>query len=277
MEKAKILNGNGMNRVIVIGDLHGRDLWKKVLFGNNQNFELWRNEYDLGIHKESHYHIDDYDEVVFIGDYTDSFKIMNVEILHNLKEIILVKNTYPHKVHLLIGNHDLQYIYNQQRFICSGYRSEMAYDLHQEFKNADFELAYQIDNILFTHAGIINKWSDLYLNTLPEKYTRFFQGNETIAEKLNILYQCNYEPLFDVGFLRRGYLPFGGPLWADKTEMEEDYLKGYLNIVGHTATDKIEMNINGDEGVIFIDTCDVGQFLILEIFNGKIDFDFLYL
>jgi len=264
-------------RIVTIGDIHGRDLWKKVLFGNNQKFDWWRNEYDLGIHKEFHYPIDDYDEVVFIGDYTDSFVIMNVLILHNLKEIILVKMAYPDKVHLLIGNHDLQYIYNQQRFICAGYRTEMAHDLHQEFKTANFELAYQINNVLFTHAGVINKWNDEYLTNLHPKYTRFFNGNETIADKLNVLYQCNYDPLFDVGYLRQGGMPFGGPLWAHKTEMEEDYLKNYLHIVGHTATDEIEMNINGNEGVIFIDTVGVGQFLILEIDGDKIDFDYLYL
>ena len=83
--------------------------------------------------------------------------------------------------------------------------------------------------------------------------------------------------MFDVGYLRQGGMPFGGPLWAHKTEMEEDYLKNYLHIVGHTATDEIEMNINGNEGVIFIDTVGVGQFLILEIDGDKIVFDYLYL
>ena len=264
-------------RIITLGDIHGRDLWKKALFGSNQNFEWWINEYNLGIHKEFHYPIDDYDEVVFIGDYTDSFTEMNVIILHNLKEIILVKNAYPNKVHLLIGNHDLQYIYNQQRFICNGYRTEMAHDLYQEFRTADFELAYQINNILFTHAGVVNQWYDEFLNNLEPKYTRFLKGNETIAEKLNILYQCNYNPLFIIGYLRQGVFPFGGPLWAHKTEMEQDYLKGYLHIVGHTATDEIQMNIKDNEGVIFIDTVGVGQFLILEIDGDKIDFDYLYL
>ena len=265
-------------RILVCGDIHGRDLWKTALFGSNQHFDWWRNEYELGIHKEFDYPINTFDKVVFIGDYTDSFTITNVEILHNLREIILVKNAYPDKIHLLVGNHDIQYIYGgQPKYICSGFRTEMVHDLRYEFNTTQFDLAYGIDNILFTHAGVINNWHDSYLKNLGDRYDKFIDGTEPLWEKLNILYQTNFANLFDVSYERKGSSPFGGPLWAGKEEMELDYLKGYLQIVGHTATDEIEMYINNNDGVIFIDTVGVGQFLILEIEDGKIDFDYFYL
>jgi predicted phosphodiesterase len=57
---------------VIIGDLHGRDVWKKVDF---QQFQ----------------------KAIFLGDYVDSFKRSDKQILQNLKEIIALKKQHPKK------------------------------------------------------------------------------------------------------------------------------------------------------------------------------------
>ena len=67
-------------KVLCIGDVHGRNYWKN-----------WVEE-----HKDA-------DLVIFLGDYVDSFDISNVEILHNLKEIIKFERDNDNVV-LLLGS-----------------------------------------------------------------------------------------------------------------------------------------------------------------------------
>src|ERR1700743_608482 len=114
---------------IVIGDIHGRNAWQKV-------------------------NIKAYDKVVFIGDYADSPDQSDFAILENLKMIVALKKRHPEKVVLLLGNHDIHYLHFPS-FQCSGFRSSMQRDLTALYRaNADFfQVAYQKDNYLFTHAG----------------------------------------------------------------------------------------------------------------------------
>ena len=128
-------------KTITIGDLHGRDTWKSI-------------------------NPDDYDKIIFIGDYLDSFDILPVIILHNLKEIIEFKKQYPDKVVLLLGNHDVSYIFNHSG--TSGFQKGMLWDYQHLFKsNIDlFKIAYEYKNVLWTHAGVSQGWFTKYLKPL---------------------------------------------------------------------------------------------------------------
>lgn len=69
-------------KIRVIGDLHGRDWWKrKVETGDS----------DLNI---------------FLGDYVDSYTVSDEQIINNLLDIIEFKKSYEDKVILLLGNHE---------------------------------------------------------------------------------------------------------------------------------------------------------------------------
>ena len=57
-----------MSKTIYIGDIHGRNVWKEIV--------------------EEH---KDADNIVFIGDYFDSFNIPGVVQLNNAKEIVEFK------------------------------------------------------------------------------------------------------------------------------------------------------------------------------------------
>ena len=67
-------------KTIVIGDIHGRTIWKQIVRHNT------------------------FDKVVFEGDYFDSFDISVKDQLKNFNEIIKFKERFPDKVVLLIGN-----------------------------------------------------------------------------------------------------------------------------------------------------------------------------
>ena len=77
-------------KIAIIGDLHGKNCYKKLL-------------------KDK---IDSFDKIIFMGDYSDDSWITftDKEIVDNLKEVIEFKKKYKNKVELLIGNHDFQYI-----------------------------------------------------------------------------------------------------------------------------------------------------------------------
>jgi hypothetical protein len=198
-------------KTITIGDIHGRDDWKKI-------------------------NPDDYDKIIFIGDYVDSFDISVIVILHNLKEIIEFKKKYPDKVVLLLGNHDVAYIFNHSGV--SGFESAKLWDYQTTFmSDIDlFQVAYEYGNHLWTHAGVSLGWFNRYLKPLMDE-------DETIGHALNDMWvqslKEEWKPLFQNSFYRGGSNSLGGPLWADKQETVNKIPKGIHQIVGHTALMKI--------------------------------------
>jgi len=73
-------------KITTISSLHGSQVWKSII-------------------------PEDWDRMVFIGDYVDSSDYDAKEIKQNLEEIINLKKRFPEKIILLWGNHDLAYFY----------------------------------------------------------------------------------------------------------------------------------------------------------------------
>jgi len=205
-------------KILNIGDIHGFDSWKKFVDDISQ-----------------------YDKIIFVGDYVDEYHLSNITILNNLLDIIEFKKKYPDKVILLLGNHDYQYAIRPPSMNilghCSGYRAEMHFDLYEIFHNnlKLFQLSYQYENYIWTHAGIHRGWYDHFL--IEFKKVSDFEG--TISDKLNLAFEFELECLLDCGYVRGGYNKVSGPLWADKTESWTKPLKNCHQICGHTHTDKI--------------------------------------
>jgi hypothetical protein len=139
---------------------------------------------------------------------------------------------------------------------CSGYRPEVRFDLFDIFnQNRDlFQAAYQIDNYLWTHAGV-------HLGWYRYRFARFIKENN--LEELNIAAQiCNafdkYEKcLFDVGYMRGGDKDVGGPFWCDKSELISSPLREYHQIVGHTKVDEYKtIYKHNSTSITFIDTIE---------------------
>lgn len=132
-----------MSKILVNPDIHGRTFWKKPC----EN-------------------IDEYDKVIFLGDYLDpyNFEFVNVEdAIQNFKEIIEFKRNNMDKVVLLLGNHDMPY-YSEDYLHFSSWHCRHSKLFHEQisdiFKtNKDlFKIAYVENSIMFTHAGIERGW-----------------------------------------------------------------------------------------------------------------------
>ena len=237
-------------KVLCIGDIHGKDVWKKIVKENKYNF------------------------VFFVGDYVDDFHIPLEIQTNNLIDIINFKKKYPGEVILGLGNHDIQYFSRYLEFTaCIGieeYKKSFK-KLHPIFKtNAHlFQLGWQINNTLFVHGGVHNAWvnnhSQKELINLIMKDD--LNNNETglidylNQEWINFLKECNPNmfhskmkdnELFWYGKIRstfRGNNIVGGPIWFDHTNIYShgNVIEGYNQITGHTRTDNIKSKIvNGN-------------------------------
>ena len=215
---------------IVIGDLHGKDCWKQI-------------------------NINDYEKVVFIGDYVDHWNLPDHIITKNLLEIIELKKQFPEVVELLLGNHDVQYLHYPD-FLCSGFRPQMQRKLTFVFESNRnfFNIAYQRGLHLFSHAGVTNKWYEEF-SALPV-LQQITGENDTLADLFNKIEQTGKRALLHrAGSIRGGY-GSGGITWADKRELLNDALEGYHQVVGHTVIPEIEEHKFSGKSVAFIDVLD---------------------
>jgi len=231
-------------KTIVLGDTHGRSIWKEIVSQEKA------------------------DRVIFIGDYFDSFDIEPVVQQHNFKEIIEFKEKGECEVILLIGNHDFHYLPMGETY--SGYKHGAMPANRQllEDNKHHLQMCYQLDNILFTHAGIGHDW-------LVDQ-NRYESGVDpgTIADFVNAIW--DYQPL---RFTFYGLDPYGDsktqtPIWIRPSSLisgnRNTFLKtDYIQVVGHTKVRKIDIEGKATGGrYYFIDTFDdSSQFLIYE--NGE--------
>ncbi len=229
-------------KIITIGDIHGIDLWKPI------------------------YEHEEFDLFMFIGDYLDSFDIGTEAMLRNFKDICELDDP---RVIRLLGNHEMHYMFSDNLHKCSGFRPEMYWqakmllDTHKE----KFKLSHQIDNYLWSHAGIHIGWYKLYENQLEALNIKFGNEKATLSDKLNLAFDSYKEYIFNVGARRGGRHNVGGPLWLDKANALKKPIKGYHQIVGHTALPEIKThNIDNNTSITFIDTLGIsGDYYILEI------------
>jgi predicted phosphodiesterase len=213
---------------LIIGDLHGRDWWKKADIAGA-------------------------DRVVFLGDYTDSFKRPDKVIRRNLEEIIALKKKYPAKIILLLGNHDVQYLH-YPKYYCPGFRSSMQPQLTRLFtENRNlFQIAYQHRNFIFTHAGITNRWFRMFSRTFA--YRLLHHVGDTIADTINRFeLETQNSGIYAYSRYKTGHDSDGGPLWADLVETWNDSLNGYDQFVGHTPVDQPTASISRGKSITYLD------------------------
>lgn len=208
-------------KIISVGDIHGRPYWKEIDPSK-------------------------YDKIIFVGDYCDSYTHSDVEIESNLLNIIELKKNNPDKVVLLLGNHDIHYMFLSEGYEGSGFRPSMAINLNMIFRHHKdlFQIAFQIENYLWSHAGVSFGWYDYNKKEIEDIAERFDTIN--LADTFNhMLLKSENRILQQVGRKRDGRYSFGGIVWADRSETREQYIDGYHQIVGHTPINTITMF--GDE------------------------------
>jgi predicted phosphodiesterase len=215
---------------LIIGDLHGKDIWQEI-------------------------DINRYDKIVFVGDYVDHWTLPDHLIYENLENVIKLKRHNMEKVELLLGNHDIQYLHYPQ-YLCSGFRPGMQRSLSFLFRrNCDiFKVAYQQGNTIISHAGITNKWfSELnYVQVIQQ----IQEEKDTVADLINKTERTKHRWILHQAGSSRGGVGPGGITWADRKELIADMLDGYHQIVGHTIVQQPEFVQQTDRSATFIDVLD---------------------
>lgn len=230
-------------KIGVIGDGHGKNVWKSFI-NDNQQIEKW----------------------IMLGDYCDDFPpTTDKQIYDNLVDIIEFKKANPDKVILLWGNHEAHYLYDD--FGCTGFRPSMKASLQAILRDNEklFQYAYQIKNYLFTHAGLTTQ----YIESLKKHDVHLTGPN--YADQINEIAQThNFKLFHQIGRSRGGWDEWGSFLWEDKRTFWKNNLPdGIHQIVGHSKVKGIrnQFNIIGDtKSIRFCDCLDtVTEFYELEI------------
>jgi hypothetical protein len=251
-------------KLVVIGDIHGRDIWKQI------------------VAKEH----DDTDEFVFVGDYFDSFTVKGPDQINNFLDIIEFRNTsIYHKVTLLIGNHDYHYYPGIDETGTSGYQTVLAPSIkHVVSDNKQYlQAAYQSGEFVFTHAGLSSEWlddiiEDWNVDNVVNKVNELFQYQPGLIAYRSFKMVNETEWYGAQGY---GNESFQGPIWirpaALMTVNKKTLRKKIIQVVGHTPQDNIDIEGKSTGGrYYFIDTLEYnqGQYLVVEdgvVSLGKLD------
>jgi predicted MPP superfamily phosphohydrolase len=247
-------------KLVAIGDIHGRDYWKQI------------------IDQEQ-----DADQFVFVGDYFDSFTIKGADQINNFLDIIEFKKTTDKEVILLIGNHDYHYYPGIEDNGTSGYQTLMAPSIKYivDDNKQHLQAAYQVDEFIFTHAGLSSEWLDdniimwdvpnlaMYVNDL------FYYQPQKLAYRS---YKQVGDQVYGVGGY--GSETFQGPLWIRPKALmaaNRDTLRNQIiQVVGHTPQDTIDIKGKSTGGrYYFIDTLEYGQNQYLVVKDGDVSLGIL--
>lgn len=209
----------------------------------------------------------DYDEVVYAGDWFDSFleppKVAGFEETAEYLRYLVMDHPNKSKFVFLVGNHDMSYIYNNKAssmtsihktvdFYCSGFTTSKAkkfrkvfYDegLKDNFFYKNFKIVYQTQGWTLSHAGVHERHIPVGLD--PDKLI-----NEIIPDvwkNFRDFTRPHHWLLSGAGRCRGGECYVGGVLWLDwRAEFQASEAIG-KQIVGHTMCREPEclgMNTN---------------------------------
>lgn len=214
-------------KILTIGDIHGRSCWKELALAR----------------------VDEFDKIVFIGDYCDSFNVDPITILKNLREIIQFKRDFSDKVELLLGNHDIHYM-KPGAPIGSGWNSAFHHQYKEVFNQNEevFKVAFQFGDHLWTHAGVHDRWFKDLHDSCWNPEGRFYsvisdENPTTIADLINYGFMTGNFLLWDTKV---------GPFWIRPNKLRFNGIQGITQIVGHTFVE----DIHQDDGVWYVDCLD---------------------
>ena len=230
-------------KIIVIGDTHGREIWKNII-DVEENF----------------------DKIIFLGDYFDSKERINVQHqISNFKDIVAFKESYISKVILLFGNHDFHYLNGiSDRY--SGFqhsdRKEISKYINDAYRKSIFSMCDVESPYLFSHAGLTKTWC---VNNLTLKdYSNF----NSLMEEVNDLFFCfplQFKFIHSENGSNTGDDIFQSSIWVRPESLFKDRLDFYTQIVGHTVQESIDI----EKEVILIDTLGSSkEYLVIK--NGSL-------
>lgn len=186
--------------------------------------------------------IDQYDKIVFCGDYADNWNTYPIQSIATWRLLMVFMNTYPEKVHAVVGNHDYAYIHNEIAGHSSGWNAVtfglLGYPENKPLKKwlESLPPVLELDGVTFSHAGVTEEWD----------------GDTSVNGLWN-----------DVS-----------PIWARPKEYNGNVTyKDFPQVIGHNPSEKIW---NPAPNVWCIDTFSedqknrpLGDQTVLEVIDGK--------
>jgi len=268
-------------RIVAVGDIHGDyDQFIKILkhaklIDKNKN---WIGKNSI---------------LVQIGDLVDrgdnSKKIL--DLLIKLKK--QSKQSGHGKIYSVLGNHELNTLSGIFKFTLINdmmtfgtiEQHQKAFALHTKYGNflrKEMEPVVIVDDILFTHAGLISEYADLGINKLNKKIHEIL-----IDAPYNITPESSHPLITDPMIIKNG------PMWSRFYNLKEDNkdvceelskvlksTKTTRMVVGHNVQKNGKINTFCDNQLIMIDiglTKQYGQhFGYLEIKRDKNEFWGIY-
>lgn len=175
------------------------------------------------------------DEIIFLGDYFDSFS-EDVESITDMCDWLNHSVNQPNRIHLW-GNHDMHYAYPNKYFQCSGY-TQWKYFLINDHVKWDtwnkLKYYHNLDNTwLLTHAGLHSHYIPDNIKGLIEDKPKLFNEISTFLDNEIIKGMRNESWIFHAGASRSGNQLHGGITWCDVREFYPT--KGLNQIFGHTS------------------------------------------
>lgn len=225
-----------MTKKVVIGDIHGRTIWKDIIERENP------------------------DKVIFLGDYVSTHDNISAEQqINNLEEILSYKEANSDKIILLRGNHDMD---------CCGYYWAECFPTEPKVKqvmsidplksrflfNTQWVYIDEELKTIFSHAGVSQVWMD--------------DAHIQDVHEIN-----NLEPSEAFGFTPDNLYDHSGdsktqPLtWIRPYALCKCNIEGWNQVVGHTPVQKgiyHAHNTVGQNNIWFCDALGINQYLIID-------------
>ena len=216
-------------KVLVIADVHGRKFWRQAIANNIGNV----------------------DKVIFLGDYLDpysqeirdnpdSMECNSFDdaggLLRMLNDIVSLKKNEPNKYILLTGNHTNSYIWS--KFHAATRTDYDNWEKYHKFFSQNlnlFNLVWIENNVIFSHAGISEGWTNKVWETLEFPENEISSVKE-IAEVLRDTPLSKFTEYYirrisDISRYRGGDMIYGSCEWADIYEHIDLNKSREMNIV----------------------------------------------
>ena len=217
-------------KVLVIPDVHGRKFWRKAIADNVGQVE----------------------KVIFLGDYLDPYPQEIKEnpdlmecadfydsksLLTMLNDIVSLKKNEPDKYILLTGNHSDSYIWSK---FSSATRTD--YDNWEKYhkffsQNLNlFNFVWIEDNVIFSHAGILEEWAKIYCVQQGIDFTSIID----VAKVLQNQSLTKYDSMLGhISYHRGGNYFHGSCEWADICEHVDNYQSSVQEKIVPLGEDRI--------------------------------------
>lgn len=211
-----------MKKRLVVGDIHG----------HGQDFE-------------HAYILEQPDEVVILGDYSDPYEkeIDSEKVKESFNTLLIIRVLHyaghpKGTFHMLLGNHDLHYILPSEEYSRKDFRTgRLMKPLYDKcIDTGALKIAYidYINKIIYSHAGVTNTWLKEICNGAS-------------LEEINNLSFDYFKFTYGTSGSKYGDDPENGPLWVRPRSLSQDpYVDkdGYIwdQIFGHTKADPISFS-----------------------------------